>query len=465
MNLVKSKRGRSVPPRSGNAMKSKVSKNNGKRGGVKIGYLLRMYPRFTQTFVANEILELERQGADISIISLRLPNEGIFHESCSQVKARASYVPQNLQGGRIEALQTQWKLLKRSRDLFRRIRSLWARHKGVEWQHVLQAMHVVRWAKRNHISRLHVHFGTEEATVAMLANMLGSIPYSLTLHAFDIFRANVDKALLAKKINASQFVITVSEYNRRYMVEHLPNLCAEKIRVNYNGVDLDKFSCNGQEREAMSIFSVGRLIEKKGFVHLIRAVKRLRDQGLPVACHIAGEGREQKKLEREIKELDLSDCVTLLGRVRQSEVGDWLKRAGCFALPCVHAEDGNVDALPTVLLESLASGCPTVSTRVSGVPEIIDHGEQGFLVEPGDDESLAKAIHEVLADGDVAATFSAAGRRRAADRFDIRKNAAVMHGWLHDKTKDAQPKDTPGQACALPVATKIGETAPCQAGS
>lgn len=447
---------------------------------TKIGYLLRMYPRFTQTFVANEILELERQGADIGIFSLRLPNEGIFHESCSRVQARAHYLPDNRPTGRLSIHRYQWRLLRRRPRVFLRMRAWSRQHRGVQWYQAIQASHVIKWAKRNSISRLHVHFGTDEATVALLANLLGAVPFSLTLHAFDIFRSNVDKKLLARKINASRFTVTVSDYNRRYMMDQLPGVDAEKIRVNYNGIDLEKFAPSGQEREPMSIFSVGRLIEKKGFVHLIRAVKRLRDRGIDAVCRIAGEGREQKSLEQEIRSLGLTKYVELLGRIRQADVAAHLKRASCFVLPCVHAEDGNVDALPTVLLESLASGCPSVSTKISGVPEIIEDGKHGLLVEPGEDEGLAHAIARILTDPSLAAAFARDGRRRAEDRFDVRKNVALMHHWLQEAdapnaphtldTSDAPDgrnaaSKTPHEAVTYCSPTAIHETAQCRIGS
>ncbi len=404
---------------------------------TRIAYLLRMYPRFSQTFIVNEIRELERQGLDISIISIRMPNEGLFHESICRVKARAYYVPPTYHGQFRSFVKGQWRLLRRSPRNYRRAVRITRTDAQAEWFDLGRSSYVLRWAKEHGIDHVHVHFGTSEATVALLAHLLGGLSYSLTLHAFDIFRDNVDRPLLAKKINASRFTITVSESNRRFMVDKLPGVNPQKIRVNYNGVDLERFqpapplrsrpACDG-----FSIFGLGRLKEKKGFMNLVRAVRRLRDDVLSVKCRIGGEGPEEGRLRKAIGRWGLEAHVELIGSVSEQRVRELMACSRCFVLPCVEAKDGNVDALPTVLLEALASGCPAVSTRLSGVPEIIEDGVSGLLVEPGDDKALAEAIRKIIDDGKFADSLALEGRRRAEQRFDIRRNVAVMRDWLQE---------------------------------
>jgi len=425
----------------------------------RIGYLLRMYPRFSQTFVVNEIRELERQGVHVRIASLRLPNEGMFHESVTRVRAQAQYLEERFLGSVRQHLAAQWKLLRQSPRVYAQALRVVRGHRGIAWFELCQAAALLRWAHKEQVAHVHVHFGTDEATVAMLAGMLGDLSYSLTLHAFDIFRDNVDRALLARKINASRFTVTVCESNRRFLVEHLPGVNPAKIRVNYNGIDVDGFSPVSDRKEPFSVFSVGRLIEKKGFIHLVRAAAILRDSGLPVVVRIAGEGREQPRLQREIDEKGLGDHVRLLGSLRQDEVRHWMQRSACVALPCVQAKDGNIDALPTVLLESMACGCPSVSTRLSGIPEIIEHGESGLLVEPGNDRDLADAIRRVLVEKELAQKLSVQGRRRALERFDGRRNVAAMRELLRAAVGGAErhsPQDrvvgaTVVSECAAPM--------------
>lgn len=403
----------------------------GSRKRVKrIGYMLRMYPRFSQTFVANEIAELERQGVDIGILSLKAPTDGVFHEAACRVKARAHYLPETYHGRlrKISAAQLRW--LRRGWRNYLDAGSVVRADTKSEWFDLCRAVDVLRWVKKNRVDHVHVHFGTSEATVALVANILGGLSYSLTLHAFDIFRDNVDRALLARKINHSRFTVTVSEFNRRFMVENLTGVDPDKIRVNYNGIDLDRFARKLPRSESPSIFGLGRLIEKKGFIHMIRAVRQLRDRGMPVLCRIGGSGPQEGRLRREIEVLGLEDCVELLGSIAEAEVRELMQRSSCFVLPCVRAKDGNVDALPTVLLEALASGCPVVTTRLSGNPEIIEHNKTGMLVEPGNERELTEAIHEMLSDRTCALRLAEAGQRHVQRRFNIRHNVARHREWL-----------------------------------
>jgi colanic acid/amylovoran biosynthesis glycosyltransferase len=401
----------------------------------RIGYLLRMYPRFSQTFVVNEILELERQGANLRIGSLRRPTDGAFHDSISRVRATCDYLP--------DYFFENWSKIRtahldRARAAFRGWSGGLASaltFRDVSFFDFVQAALVCRWAAKHKLRHLHVHFGTSEATVAWLARRMGGPSYSLTLHAFDIFRENVDRDLLARKINAAEFVVTVCQSNQRFMAAHLPGVDVSRIRVNYNGIDLERFAAASGPREPLSIFAVGRLIEKKGFDHLVRAVARLRDRDPQgplgrIRCAIAGDGPEESRLKSLIGELRLKDQVRLLGPLRQEEIRTRLGTAACFVLPCVRARDGNIDALPTVLLEAQARGCPVISTNLSGNPEIIEDGRSGLLVEPEADDALAEAIARVLLNDTLAAELGAGGRARAEERFDARKNVAVMRSWL-----------------------------------
>lgn len=412
---------------------------------MRVGYLLRMYPRLSQTFVVNEIREHERQGVDISIASLRLPNEGLFHESICRVTARVYYPPASSKGKRAAMMKKQWDLVRRSPSRYLQAAGIIRRDAQTDWSDLARAAFVLKWAKDQRRSHVHVHFGTSEATVLLAAHILGGLSYSMTLHAFDIFRRNVDRPLLARKINASRFTVTVSEFNRRFMIKNLPGVDRDKIRVNYNGVDLTRFAPDGRKREPFTIFSLGRLKEKKGFMHLVNAVRILRDQGVNVVCRIGGEGPDEKPLKRAIKEWKLRDEVKLLGPLNEEAVVGWMRRSSCFVLPCIEAVDGNVDALPTVLLESMAAGCPSVSTRLSGVPEIIEDGISGLVVEPGDDAALTEAIRTILTDPERAAALSVGGRRRAEERFDIRRNVSVMGDWFRsaiDSSASAKIKTT-----------------------
>lgn len=409
---------------------------------LRIGYLLRAYPRFSQTFVANEIAELERQGVDVFVLSLRVPKDEPVHEAASRVRAAVEYLSKPRHAQRRAVLHTLAEPWRSNRTGLAAALRVLRSDPSCDWDDFVHALEVVRWARQHQLDHVHVHFGTGEATVALMANLLAEVPYSLTLHAFDIFRDNIDLRLLARKINHSRFSVTVTEFNRDYLVRSAPGLDVERLRVCYNGISIGRFAVDRSPSSVPTVFGLGRLIEKKGFGYLIAAVARLRDQGLVVRCRIGGDGPELQELRRRIGAAGLSTQVELLGPLNEAQVREELRGATCFVLPCIRAKDGNIDALPTVLLEAQASGCPVITTRLSGNPEIVEDRVSGLLVEPGDDDELARAIREIVSTPALAARLSEQGRQRAEERFDIRKSVSVLHGWFQEAIGSAVPMGT-----------------------
>lgn len=403
---------------------------------LRVGYFLRQYPRLSETFIVNEILALEAQGVEVSILAMRHSKDAVVHESVKRVRAPITYISEY--GGKcpIDSLATA------QRDP---IQALLAQTEATQ-KDLDAAFDLLRWTKEHRVEHVHVHFGKDAATAALLAHLMGGLEYSLTLHAFDIFRHNVDRPLLVEKINHSRMTVTVCQFNRSFLEQHFPKHQREKVIVLHNGVDLSLFKPVQSPRDRSLIFSAGRLIEKKGFIHLIRAVAALRDKGLVVRCVIGGEGEDEQLLRNETTRLGLVEQVHFAGALRQSEVMQMLQQAGCFVLPCVEAADGNLDALPTVLLESLASGCPTISTRVSGIVEIIDHDQQGLLTAPGSASELAAAIHRALTDEEASRRWAVAGRARAEERFDLHTNGSRLIRLLESAIRTRAPSE-PDRAC------------------
>jgi colanic acid/amylovoran biosynthesis glycosyltransferase len=397
---------------------------------VRVGYLFRMYPRFSQTFIVSEILELERQGLNIRIASLRKPTEGRFHELVCRVHAEVDYLPETFSGHVGKTCGVHGALLRGSPRTYLAAAATALRRRGATLSDFRQAGHVLRWARKKRVDHLHVHFGTSEATVAWLANTLGDLPFSLALHAVDIFRDDVDRALLGQKINASCFTVVNSEFNRRYVVENFPGVDPDRLRLCYNGVDLERFKPTGRRRRKQTILTVGRLVEKKGFIHLVRAVGLLRDAGLSLKCKIVGDGPEKRRLRQEIDRLGLRSQVVLTRPLQHEQLGELMQRYSCFVLPCVRARDGNMDGIPNVLIEALAAGCPAISSDLSGVGELIEHGATGLLVPPGDEAALARSIRDILTSDGLASQLAVAGRRRVEERFAPQRNMRRLYDWL-----------------------------------
>lgn len=386
---------------------------------LRIGYVLKRYPRLSETFVLNEILAHEAAGVEVHIFSLRLPEEAVVHPDVARVRAKVHYLP-----NAPVTVRDVGEALVRAADMldaeecaevvrdFKPARTLW------------QASQVASIAGADGITHLHAHFATEATVVARLASRLCGVPYTFTAHAKDIFHESVDTAKLRALAAEAAGVITVSEFNVAYLRERLGSDRA--IHRIYNGLDLAEFPfCRG-EREPGLIVGVGRLVEKKGFADLVRACGVLAREGRDFRCVIIGEGEEGPALGEEIERAQVGARVQLLGALPRDEVKAWMSRASVLAAPCVVGADGNRDGLPTVLLEAMALGTPCVGTPVTGIPEVLRDGQTGLLVPERDPASLAAAIGRLLDDRVLAQRCAGAARALIEESFDLHRNTAAQ---------------------------------------
>ena len=400
---------------------------------LRVGYVLKRFPRASETFIAQEILELERRGAEVEIFALRQNDAPAPHGWLDEVAA-----PVHQCDG--VALSDGWKWLHaRAADVddaragVERALRLAFRHPSRRGRHRLcEAVGLAQAAADRGIRHLHAHFANDPAFVALLASHLLPAPFSFTAHAKDIYAKGQGQAVLAELVAAASFVVTVCEANRRHL-ERLLGPGAEKVRTLYNGVDLEALRpapAAAAEGNVRRLLCVARLVEKKGLDVLLRAVAQLRDRGVELSCTVAGEGPERPVIERLRAELGLESAVELAGCLPHEEVVARMRSAELFVLPCRVTGNGDRDALPTVLLEAMACGLPCVSTPVGGVPEIVEHRGTGLLVPSDNPWALAAALGELLDSRSLRRRFGAAGRRRAEELFDRRRNVARLHGWL-----------------------------------
>jgi colanic acid/amylovoran biosynthesis glycosyltransferase len=402
----------------------------GRRPG-RVGYILKMYPRFSETFVVTEMLAHERAGLEIDIFSLRIPTEGVFQECPAWVRAPVRYMYES--GVRAAEL---WDEVARSRGL----PALWEGLRlaaedgcGAEGLDVYQAMVIARAAREREIGHLHAHFGSVATTVARLAARMAGITYSFTAHAKDIYEGSVDHGALRAKVRDAAAVVTVSDYNRDHLARVLET-SPGRVRRIYNGLDLEEFSRPGAgdahagraPHGPPEIIGVGRLVEKKGFDDLLRACTVLRRTGAEFRCTIVGTGPEEPALRALVESLGLGDLVRLVGARPRAEVISMVHRAAVLAAPCVVGADGNRDGLPTVLLEAMALGTPCVSTAVTGIPEVVRDGKTGLLVAERDPEALATAIRRIMTDRALGASLAGAARALIEREFDIQRNTGAM---------------------------------------
>ena len=400
---------------------------------TRIGYVLKVYPRFSETFIVTEILAREALGDDLSIYALRPTTDSRFHPEIARVRAQVSWVPRPWKATEMWAQVAHGLDSASSRERLTGILPVLA---GLPGDEVAQGVELARQVRADGIGHLHAHFASLAGRVTWIASMLTGVPYTVTTHAKDIFHHSVDQQWLRRVCADAERVIAISRFNEDYLRDLLSGTGA-RISLRYNALELERFPfCPpGPAAQPLRVCAVGRLVPKKGFHDLIRAMRILADRActtdapVPVRLEIAGDGEEREALAHQVQALGLDGHVRFLGPLTQAEVRGLLSRSDVFAAPCIEAADGNLDGLPTVILEAMACGTPVVATSVSGLPEVVRDGRTGILLPPGDPAALAQALRGIAV-GEVDTGALARGARALIEEhFDSRQQAAVLSGW------------------------------------
>ncbi|WOF21770.1 glycosyltransferase family 4 protein [Microbacterium betulae] len=411
----------------------------------RIGYVVKVYPRFSETFVVTELLAREAAGETITVFALRPSDDPRFHPELARVAAPVRYLPRPTRPHGL------WELLRSSAgDPF--LADAIARHLpellDAEADDAAQAVALAQQARAEGITHLHAHFASAATTVARLASLLTGVPYSFTAHAKDLFHESVDPVQLQRKIAGAAYIATVSAYNVGFLQRIAPEH-ADRIHLVPNAIEIERFPFRDPVRRdgALHVVAIGRLVEKKGFGVLLDAVAAVHAAGTDVRVTLAGAGELHDELAGRASSLGLDDVVRMPGPVSQDEVSALLEEADVFAAPCVVGADGNADGLPTVLLEAMAVGVPCVSTSVTGIPEVVVDGRTGILCPPGDAGALAAALRR-MAEGEVdAAPLARAARALVESRHDSRSLAA-RHAVLTASATGATTRTTTREEAA-----------------
>ena len=393
----------------------------------RIGFLVKTWPKLSETFILEEVLGLERLGQPLAIFALNPSGDELRHDAVQRVRAPVSYLSPP-PGGLGAELACHLRLLCAApwRYLAAVARTARRPEPG-RMNDFLRGARLAAALRRHGISHLHAHFVSEPAAVAEIGAAIAGLGYSLSAHAKDIYLSA--PAVLARKLAGARFTVTCTEYNRHHLAEIAPR--ARLLRM-YHGIDLERFHPRLRQPTAdlPLILGVGRLREKKGFATLIDACARLRDAGRPFRCEIIGYGEEAGALARRISDNDLDGRVILAGKLARDQVIERYARASVFVLPSQLASDGDRDGIPNVLLEAMAMQVPVVSTPVSGIPELVQSGRNGVLVEPGDARGFADAIVALTSNPGLCHRLGTAARRTVADCFDNERNLLLLRDAL-----------------------------------
>lgn len=393
---------------------------------LQIAYFVSRFPHVSETFIVRELNELEgRAGVEIELFSLFPAVDRTVHSAATRWLPKL-HVPKT--GAALAGLA--WWLRRRPASLVTAVVSVaraYYRRPGVLVRALatvpLAAAHA-RTVQRLGIQHVHAHWATYPALAAWVCHRLTGVTYSFTAHAHDLY---VHRLHLADKIREASFVVTISEFNRR-LLESIPE-AQTPIHVVHAGIDVRSYPYVPRTPPPTGVvhaLCVASLQDYKGHIYLLEALSLGSPDVDRIELELIGDGSLRAELEGAAKRLGVAERVTFRGSCTEDEVREALGRADAFVLPSAVAKDGLVEGLPVALMEALAAGAPVVTTRVSGVPELVRHEETGLLADPNDSASLLEQLRRLLQDPEAARARTAAGRRLVEEEFDLRRTSAQL---------------------------------------
>jgi colanic acid/amylovoran biosynthesis glycosyltransferase len=396
----------------------------------RIAYVASQFPKLTETFILREVMQMERRGFVVSLYSIRPRPTTKMHAAALPYLERTHYEPWF---GLAHMAATVSLSLRRPVGVMRGLLFVWhdcvlhARHPMniVKNMFALPKMFLfTRQMEREQVAHIHGHFANIPTTMAAFAAGVLGIRYSFTGHAWDIFTPP-NQAGLADKIHNAVFVATCTGFNERLLRQLCDPGDRDRIMLNHHGLDLSLYH-PAATREPARVVAGGSLVEQKGLSYLIDAAALVRDRGVDFRIEIVGDGPLRDALAGQINRLQLSHLVALVGSMPHEELMERMRSAAMVVLPSVETHDGFMDGIPNILIESLALAVPVVSSRLSGIPELVVDGETGLLVEQRDAEGLAAALETLLRDPARGTTMGRAGRARVERMFDLDRNVAAL---------------------------------------
>ena len=390
-------------------------------------FILKGYPRLSETFIAQEIRALELRGLDIRIASLRHPTDRAVHPVHREIRAPVIYLPEYLYQEPLRVLRSWWRVRRWPRygeawriwlgDLRRDLTPNRVRRFG-------QAL-VLAAELPSDVSWLHAHFIHTPGSVARYASLLSGLPWSCSAHAKDIWTTpDWEKR---EKLAAAAWAVTCTAHGRDHLATLAPS--PDRVQLVYHGLDFRRFGSledspadrrrDGRDpADPVMLLSVGRAVEKKGFDVLIDALARLPKTLSWQFVHIGG-GPDLPSLKRQAQGRGIADRIRWLGGQPQDVVLQHYWTADLFVLASRIAADGDRDGLPNVLLEAQSQRLAVVATRISAIPELVQHDVTGLLVDAGDAAALCAAMERLITDPARRAELAAAGFERVRRSFDL----------------------------------------------
>jgi glycosyltransferase involved in cell wall biosynthesis len=415
---------------------------------MKIAYFVPLYPAVSLTFIAREIRSLGKLGHTITVFAGGKADQDLDHPEFVQREVEVIY-PSRFKSGQF------WSIVWANFVVFLvnpggYLKSIfWMKrsaHRAIlGWKTLLQIGYYSFLIRKKKIQRIHAHFALDWALLGLLASWMVKVPFSVTTHAGDLF-VKSHPEILPQIFDEADWVVTISDYNRNFLLQTYESLTPDRVVVVHCGIDMADFPFAKRSylpKEPLSIITVARLVEKKGHRVLLNALQLLKKQGHPFTWQIVGRGPLSAALQVSVHQAQLNEVVQFVGATTYQHIKSLLMTADVMVLPCVQSEDGDQDGIPVALMEAMAVGLPVISTTVSGIPELITHKKTGLLVRPNDSAALAKALCAFLENQYDLSQLIAQAHRKVCNDFNIEIESArlaALFGWSSSKSHRVDQK-------------------------
>ncbi len=404
---------------------SSPSSFSGASRPLRLAQIVSRFPMVTETFVLYELEAMEKLGVTVELYSLLREHPKVVHPEAEKWAKRAHYLP--FLSPKI--LRAHWYFIRHNPErYFRTVAEVLRRTCGcvrcfgAALAFLPKAVRFAYEMEEQAIQHVHAHFAYHSAVAALIVHRLSGIPFSFTARGSDV---QSDAHMLKEKVEASDFVISVSEYNKEIILRKCGAGVGKKIHVIHGGVNVDRLSPrpkSGADR-LLRILCVARFEEVKGHTYLVEACRLLKERGLPFECRLLGDGPLAAQIDNQIKQSDLSGEVLLLGARPYDEVIEQFSCADVVVLATAPTASGKREGIPNVLKEAMACGLPVVATQSGGIPELVDES-CGIFVRPKDPAAIADALQRLYDQPALRRRMGITGRKKIVREFNLNLSTA-----------------------------------------
>jgi len=408
---------------------------------MKIAYIVHKFPRLHNTFILNEIVQLKKKGHEVYVFSINKSQERVINREVLSLKGKIFYFEDFLIEHNQYLIRHLFRVVKKLNthsSFFRRLIAkvlIKSNRTDIDIAKYYKEFGLKIYAlgliakkiQRDEIDIVHAGFANRPATAAMILSKLAGVSFSFEAHAYDLF---VDFDCSKEKIEKAKKIFTISNYNKQYLIDHLK---CPPSKIVVNRVPINKNCCDkipDKPRSDSLIISVCRLHPTKGLEYAIEAFRLIARQREDVRFTIIGGGPLKSQLLEKVAQLSLGDKVTFLGDISNEDAIRFISQSTMMVLPSVIAGNGDRDGIPTSLIEAMYLKTPVIGSKISGIPELIEDGINGFLTEPGDVSAIAEKMEKLLSGESLRMKIGKEARKKINEEFNVEKNfEKLVQAW------------------------------------